>query len=532
VACWTWGGRGLRLSYGFDDGRATSGFELYFLEGEARWRKTSLPKTMHVRNSMHVRNRRKVLKKRTRKNHVVYAAVIFLSASLGASFPAIGTPPDADQPTSSTPDGGPIVGDTGEGLGPNEVSLGNAIQTVCPRLVNERLRAGANRGPGEVDLQRRCTEVVLARGNGVGGSELNGILREWNVDEAAAQNRGLVELAAIRSASVIGRLEQLRVADAGGSLDEAVVYRTGPGQLNYHFETGGAAGDGDFSRWSVYLNGELFSGDRDQTSLEAGFDLDGGRVTIGGDYRVDNNTFVGASLDYITSSADFDNDSELDTDGIDVTLYGTRYTDDGLYFEGTIGLGSNDYEQDRLVRYAIPAVPPPAGSGPGVRIFNRVATGDTCGDHFVFSASLSYLDATIDGFTETIAGGGGPGSGLALRVRDQDVESLRSSVGAQISKAISTESGVVIPFARADWLHEFENDSRTIVASFANDILFDTTTTFGLTTEEPDADYFRLGGGVSAVFAGGVQGFVAVESVLGLSDLSYYSVTAGIRKEL
>lgn len=490
------------------------------------------------------------MNKRTRKNHVVYTAVIFLSTSLGASFPAVGTPPDADQPTSSTPDGGPIVGETGEGLGPNEISLGNAIQTVCPRLVNERLRAGANREPEEVDLQRRCSEVVLARGNGVGGSELNGILREWNVDEAAAQNRGLVELSAIRSASVIGRLEQLRVVDAGGSLDEAVVYRAGPGQLNYHFETGGAAGDGDFGRWSVYLNGELFGGDRDQTSLEAGFDLDGGRITIGGDYRVDNNTFVGASLDYITSSVDFDNDSELDTDGIDVTLYGTRYTDDGLYFEGTIGLGSNDYEQDRLVRYAIPAVPPPAGSGPGVTIVNRVASGDTDGDQFFFSggvgkdidmgngavanlaANLSYLDATIDGFTETIGGGGGPGSGLALRVRDQDVESLRSSIGAQISKAISTQSGVVIPFARADWLHEFENDSRTIVASFANDILFDTTTTFGLTTEEPDEDYFRIGGGLSAVFAGGVQGFVAVESVLGLSDLSYYSVTAGIRKEL
>lgn len=489
----------------------------------------------------------------TRNN---YIAVLFATTVLGASAPALGqqTPgsdesaSEINEPASSEASGGGIVGDTGEGLGPNEISLGNAIQSVCPRLVG-RLKSGEKRSAGEVDLQRRCTEVAQARSKNVSGTELNNILRELNVDEAGAQNRGLVELASIRSTAVIGRLQQLRLADAGDGIDEAIAYQSGPGAWNYHFETGGAAGDGDFGRWSVYLNGELFSGDRDQTALEAGFDLNGGRITVGGDYRVNNNTFVGASVDYVTSSADFDNDSGLDADGINATLYGTTYSEGGLYFDGTVGLGTTDYEQDRRFQYSIPAPPPPVGTGPGITVIDKVASADTDGNEFFLSAgvgkdidagngmvanlaaNLSYIDASIDGYTETVSGGG-PGSGMGLRVRGQDIESLRSTVGGQISKAISTQGGVVIPFVRADWVHEFENDSRTIVASFANDTVFGTPTTFGLTTEEPDEDYFRVGGGVSAVFTGGLQGFVSLESVFGLSDLSYYAFTAGIRKEL
>lgn len=483
------------------------------------------------------------------KSYKTTLRVLFLLLPLaGLSTTAWGTPPDAEEPTSSEPGGGPIVGN-GNGLGPNEISLGNTIQTVCPRLVNERLKTGADRGPGEIDLQRRCTEVAMARSRGVDTPELNQILRELNIDEAAAQNRGLVELASISTTGVIARLKQLRLADAGGREGEAVAYREGAGALGYRFETGGAAGDEDFGRWSIYLNGDLFSGSRDQNTLEAGFDVDGGRITAGADYRADNNTFVGASLDYITSSADFDNGSKLDTDGVNVTLYGTHYSDDGLYFEGTIGLGRNNYDQDRRFRYVIPAVPPPAGSGGGATTINQVAKSSTDGDQFSlsagvgkdidtgngmtanFSATLSYLDASVDGFTESIAGTQ-PGFGMGLRVRDQDIQSLRSIVGGRVSKAISTQSGVVVPFAGLEWLHEFKNDSRTIVASFVNDNLFETTTTFGVRTSKPDQDYFRLSGGASAVFAGGLQGFISVDVALALDNFSYYGVTAGIRKEL
>lgn len=423
----------------------------------------------------------------------------------------------------------------------NEFSFGNAIESICPGLV-----PGQGPAPRQ-DLQKRCTELVVRGLSSNGGANgkvdsLTTDLRELNTDEAAAQGRGLTEFMSIRSIAVAARLQRLRLADAGTGTGETIAFNNRLGTLDYGFETGGGAGDDDFGRWSIYANGGLATGDRDTTPLEAGYDLDGGRITVGADYRVSNNLFVGASLDYISNSADFTNNSSLDTDGVDVTLYGTSYTDSGIYLEGTIGFGSNDYKQKRRFSYTIPAFP-----GPGLTVINQTATGDTSGNQFFasaglgkdlnlgggitggVSATLDYLDASIDGFTETISGGA-PGFGMGLTVNDQDVTSLRSTLGARVSKAISTESGVVAPFANFNWIHEFDNDSRSIIASLASAPTG--STAFRLTTDDPDADYFRLGGGVSAVFAQGLQAFVSLDAVLGLDRSSYYGVTAGIRKEL
>lgn len=447
------------------------------------------------------------------------------------------TPDGQGDPTNNA-----VVSVPGANLGKNEISIGNAIEVVCPKLVAKRNAVGLK--GAELDLQQRCSEVIKFGANSSrnkGTTDLNTVLRELNVDEAAAQSRGLVDFSSLRAIAVASRLQKLRVADAGNP-GEVLAFQSNQGGLDYGFEVGGGAGDDDFGRWSIYANGGLSTGDRDTTPLEAGYDIDGGRVTVGADYRVDNNTFVGASLDYISNSADFTNNSKLDTDGFDVTLYGTMYQDNGIYLQGTVGVGSNDYKQKRRFSYTIPAVP-----GPGLTVINQTATGDTSGDQFFasagvgkdinlgggltggVSATLDYLDASIDGFTETISGGA-PGFGMGLTVGDQDVKSLRSTVGAQISKAISTENGVVAPFGRFDWIHEFDNDSRTIIASFASDSI--TSEAFQLTTDNPDTNYFRLGGGLSTVFAGGLQAFFSLDTVLGLDKTSYYSFTAGIRKEL
>ncbi|MGA8262652.1 MAG: autotransporter outer membrane beta-barrel domain-containing protein [Arenicellales bacterium] len=518
----------------------------------------------------------------------------------GFAVLSIGIPSQSEAQVASNqgPDHIDKTGDaivaTGAGLGPNETSLANAVELLCPKLVarvpgstavpttvplssggatsptvnvptsnianpqqvvqqfleGRAPVSGDPRSPQEIDLQRRCTELVQYRKRTQGSSSqytgLNTVLREMNMDEAAAQGRGLVEFSAIRVLAVATRLQKLRLADAGNS-GTMVAFQPDSGRFTYNFETGGGAGDDSFSRWTVYGNGALSSGSRDTTTLESGYDLSGGRATVGADYRVSNTLFVGASLDYISTTADFTNDSKLDTDGYDVTLYGTTYTDSGLYFQGTIGAGSNDYTQHRRIQFTVPGVPGPLGTGPAPTTVNQTALGDTSGSQFFasagvgkdinagrgmtgnLSATLDYLDASIDGFTESIDNTN-PGFGMALTVSDQTVKSLRSTVGAQLSKAISTTSGVVQPYARANWIHEFDNGSRSIIARFASDSI--DTTAFELTTNSPNQDYFRLGGGVSAVFPHGLQAFVSVDTVLGLSNFNYYSITAGLSKEL
>lgn len=417
--------------------------------------------------------------------------------------------------------------------GKNEVSMANAIEIECPAL-----GAREQSLPAEAkDLSQRCTEVVVAsiEGGKSDGGKITSVLRQLNIDEAAAQGRGLVEFSSIRAVAVAARLQKLRLADAG-TTGETVALSNDSGGLDYSFETGGGAGDDGFGRWTVYANGALSTGSRDTTALESGYDIDGGRATVGVDYRLNDNAFLGASVDYITNSADFTNGSKLDTDGFDGTLYGTVYSDSGFYFQGTIGAGSNDYKSHRRIVYSI--------SGTSV---NQTAVGDPGGDQFFWSAgvgkdidaghgisgnvsaTVDYLDANIDKFTEQISGTG-PGFGMGLTVFKQSVKSTRSTVGAQLSKAISTASGVVSPFVQFDWIHEFDNNSRTILGQFASDSVT-TNEAFQLTTDSPDEDYFRLGGGVSGVLPRGLQAFVSVETVLGVDHLTYYGVTAGISKE-
>ena len=79
-----------------------------------------------------------------------------------------------------------------------------------------------------------------------------------------------------------------------------------------------------------------------------------------------------------------------------------------------------------------------------------------------------------------------------------------------------------------EWHHEFENDSRSIVTKYANDP-FDTF--FISTTDDPDEDFFVIGLGVSAVFKGGTQAFIFLESVLELEDVTNNVITIGGRRE-
>ena len=136
---------------------------------------------------------------------------------------------------------------------------------------------------------------------------------------------------------------------------------------------------------------------------------------------------------------------------------------------------------------------------------------------------LSYIDAEVDGFTEE---GAGP-FGLALG--GQQIESLLLEAGLEVVRASSRRWGVLQPVLRASVLHEFEDDSRVVVASFAEDV---GGNAFRLPTDRPDRDFFRLGLGLTATLARGRGLYLLYETDLARDDLDLYRVTAGLRLEL
>lgn len=112
--------------------------------------------------------------------------------------------------------------------------------------------------------------------------------------------------------------------------------------------------------------------------------------------------------------------------------------------------------------------------------------------------------------------------GVPVSFSKDEVESLTGSGRVALSGVTSASFGVLVPEIFAEYVHEFENDSRTITTS-AGDVF---------TTEDPDRDWFTLGADVSAVLPGGWSGFVNLEGDVARSDQDRLRIEIGLRKKL
>lgn len=307
-----------------------------------------------------------------------------------------------------------------------------------------------------------------------------------------------------------------------------------------------AAGDNrpnPLERLGVFVSGTLSIGDKDTTAKEAGFDFDTLGVTAGIDYRLTDAFVLGGAFGFGSTDADIDpsgGGGDLNAKMYNFSIYGTYYIKD-LYIDGIMSFGWNTYDSTRNILYSLPTVDA-AGNPTGVTTVNQIASGDARGTSFSpgigagydfrragFTygpyARLSYLRVDIDGYQETIAGTG-PGVGLALEFDDQTVESLTTALGGQISYAVSTQLGVLVPQLLVEWAHEFLDNSRPTTARYVND---PNKVPILITTDNADGDFFNLGLSLSAVFRGGKAAFLYYQTALGLKDVTKHDILLGIR---
>jgi outer membrane autotransporter protein len=423
--------------------------------------------------------------------------------------------------------------------------VGNAVAATCGPLA----AAGTSRaGPSAVeDLFARCQDLVHT-GNvlagtgatsfslGLSQSQLNDALLQVAHEESTAQGTSSTESSSNQTGNVANRLASLR---AGGpalgvniagltalqrSLDLPGAAFAGLGRPG----AGGAASGQDVdqsSRLGAFLNGTVSFGDKDPTSEEAGFNFLTGGLTGGLDYRFGDTLIGGVALGYTTTDNDFDGGAgKLGIDAITISIYGSYYPLAELYVDLIASFSLKDQELTRNIVY--PSV-------------NRTARGDTDAQEYAVSVGggydfvyqgwtfgpygrLDYVNTEIDGFTESGA------LGLNLTFGAQDITSLSTVLGAQVTRAISTDFGVLIPAAHADWQHEFEDESRLITVQYAAD---PNANRFSVITDSPDRDFANLGASLALVLPGGWMAFVAYETVLGLRDISNHIFTFGGRLE-
>ncbi len=232
----------------------------------------------------------------------------------------------------------------------------------------------------------------------------------------------------------------------------------------------------------------------------------------------------------------------MDVDGYSVSIYGTYYVLKKFYIDGITSFGWNAYDSIREIDY------PFADSSGNPRWVDQTAKGDTDGTYYSLSfgagydfnidghtfgpyGRVNYLEADIDGYRESVTKNPRDTgeAGENLDIESQDVKSLTTVLGGQASYAISTRWAVLVPHARIEWEHEYENNSRQLNASFVND---PGKTPIIIPTDDPDRDFFNIGVGMSAVFAHGKSAFVYYETVLGLDYVTAHNIAVGVRFEL
>ncbi len=208
------------------------------------------------------------------------------------------------------------------------------------------------------------------------------------------------------------------------------------------------------SPWSFYMQGNGGISDRQATVASNGFNLDSVGGTIGVEYRLDANSFVGSAFDYSNPKATlFNNAGTTDANSYQLGFYG-GWANAHFFAQGLATVGHQDFRNTR----------------PGVV---DTITSNPDGTTFVFAGKAGYLfdagqaqigpiggliyaHARVNGFTEA----GDPV--LILNVGRQTEEALIGSVGAQFRMPFVVNGRIINPYLNLTAEDDFIGNGRII----------------------------------------------------------------------
>jgi outer membrane lipase/esterase len=190
--------------------------------------------------------------------------------------------------------------------------------------------------------------------------------------------------------------------------------------------------------WSFYMQAYGGISDRQATVASNGFNLDGVGGTIGTEYRINNNAFVGGAFDYSNPKARlFNNAGTTDVNSYQFGVYGA-WADAHFFAQGLATFGWQNFRNTR------PGVVDVITSNPDGTTF--VAGGKV---GYLFDAGqsqvgpiggLTYARARVNGYTES----GDPV--LTLNVGAQTAEALVASAGVQFRAPFMVSGRVISPY--------------------------------------------------------------------------------------
>ena len=327
-----------------------------------------------------------------------------------------------------------------------------------------------------------------------------------------------------RNPSVI---EALRVSVAGRSLPPFSAFALAPLDKNgkpVPQKGGGAAADDPFERLGFFVNGDVEIGKQSATGVQNGYDLHTKGLTAGADYRLPSDNVVGVAAGFMSANTDLaEAGGSQGARGYSLSAYGSFIPATGTYIDVIAHLGNNKYDTRRRELTDAGA---PLDYNSNTR-GNQVAFAFSVGADFNRGPliinpylRLDYINAKINSFSES-------GDDGAIRVGDLDLKTTVATLGGQLSYAISTSWGVLMPNARLELQRRIQGDGRNVNAQ----LVADGTINALVPLEAVDRNYGTFAVGVSTVLPRGVNGFLNYERLFGRDGYNNSKVTAGVRFE-
>jgi outer membrane lipase/esterase len=418
--------------------------------------------------------------------------------------------------------------------GQNQFAVDHAIKDAC------------NSGGATRELLARCTNYISAfpippdpdtitrR-----GGQRTTILWATTSTQSSATNTQSSEANNNQIATINNRITGLRNGTQGGGLQingtatdkDGKPVTLGNGGKASTTKIPGILDD----RLGIYINGKIGFGDRILTDNELGFNQDTHGATVGMDYRFTDHFLLGTTFSYNYANARFFHEipgpfGNLKTETYSGAIYASYFNDNGFFVDGIFSGSNANYQTNRRIKYDIASDPDfntTASSGNQGTEYNLAMTSGfnfrKAGFTITPQIRVDYKDTSVDALNET------GGQGYALHTDGYSFKSLQTAPGLQLSYAYSTPWAVIVPMVKAEYIHEFENDSRVFTSYFLQDVR---QKRFNIITDRPDRDYIVASAGISAQFMHGISAFVNYDTIQAHSYINNHSFSGGIRAEL
>jgi outer membrane autotransporter protein len=267
----------------------------------------------------------------------------------------------------------------------------------------------------------------------------------------------------------------------------------------------------------VFLNGTVSFSDREASLGLSGFEATTFGLSSGVDRRFGGKVVAGAGLGYTRDGTDFRDGGKSTSNAVYGVLYSTFVPLREAYIDAVLSVGWIGYDIDRAALPGLFA----NGKTNGAQLFGGV----TGGYNFPLRATTLTPYFRLNGGSTWIGEYTETGAGAANRVwADNTIWSLSTVLAVRVDHAFSTPIGVVIPYVRGEYEHEFGDAPTSNVRPLTG--LFGTPIAGSI-----DRNFFNFGAGVSTAFPRAWAGFVDYEGLFGADRLKRHTLTAGVRKE-